>query len=169
MDLLNQKMKIGALKSGLCNQWASEWGDELSQDELVEKYRKGINFCVKNWFPSNEDVRAFFDKKLLAKHHVWIDNDNVYDGDFDGAGVLIDECYGEMHFGGFNTPTIYVMGNSEVRITSCQHAYVFVHVYGNANVVAEQLGSGRITVKRHSCDASVFRVGDVKYIEGAKK
>ena len=44
-------LKSEAVSLGLCQEWTSKWNNE-SKESLVEKYVKGIDFCIEHNYPS---------------------------------------------------------------------------------------------------------------------
>ena len=65
-------MKNEAVSLGLCAQWTAEWHDNSSKHEMVEKFVKGIDFCIgKNW-PSTKDMKKYFGD-VIHDHGVYVD------------------------------------------------------------------------------------------------
>ena len=71
---LNSKLKQRAVQLGLCTQWTSEWESEESQDMLVKKYKRGIDFCIENNYPNNEFIKANFSRDVLLNNLVSLTN-----------------------------------------------------------------------------------------------
>lgn len=164
-DSLNKFLKIEAMKNGLCGQWTSDWNKDKSIYELIDMYKRGLDFCIINHYPSNEFIKNNVDKDVLEKNHIYVDSE-FYEGDFsDFCTVVQGESSGEFHFGKFNSTTLWIRDNSEVLVEVHGQAWIFVHVYDNAVVTIHQHGDSRISVKRHSKDASVITAGNVKYID----
>ena len=63
-----------ARELGLCNQWYKGWKKEESKQELIDKYIRGIDFCIEHDYPKLDFVRAYFSKKILNSNGVG----NVY-------------------------------------------------------------------------------------------
>lgn len=64
-------MKNEAVSLGLCAQWTAEWHDNSSKHEMVEKFVKGIDFCIgKNW-PSTKDMKKYFGD-VIHDHGVYV-------------------------------------------------------------------------------------------------
>lgn len=165
MDVINQMLKIECMKHGMCDKFASVWNVEFTKDEILEHYKKNIEFFMSENFPSKEKILELFDRDMLKAHHVYVGEEEFADGDFSGFAVVQDGSCGELHFAKFNAATVYVRHDSEVHISVSGRAWALVHVYDNAHVTVEQSGGGKVTVKRHSKDAVVMRTGDVKYID----
>lgn len=164
--ILSKMLKYSAMQNGLCAQWTNEWNDETSLDELISKFKRGLDFCIEHNWPSKEFVDDNFDKKELARHHVYSNVEGISEWGFSDVATIVQHgSTGEFHFAGYDATTLWVRHDSEVLVTVSGNAIVFVHVYDNAVVNIEQHGSGKVTVKCHSKDAVVTTIGVVKYIE----
>ena len=62
-------LKSEAVSLGLCQEWTSEWDNE-SKDSLVEKYVKGIDFCIEHSYPTLAFMKENFDG-VMQKHGVF--------------------------------------------------------------------------------------------------
>ena len=76
---LSDKMKNEAVSLGLCAQWTAEWQDNTSKDDMVEKFVRGIDFCIgRNW-PLAKDIKKYFGD-VIHNHGVYVDeNVNLAD------------------------------------------------------------------------------------------
>lgn len=70
-EKLSAKMKSQAVGLGLCQQWTDEWADGTSKDELVEKFVRGIDFCIEHNFPSCEVIRKEFEMSFTTTACTW--------------------------------------------------------------------------------------------------
>lgn len=154
------------MQNGLCDQWTKEWGTNCSKDELIMKYKKGLDFCIKNDWPSRDFIESNFDKDYLMSKHIYSCVEGFDCGDFSDIATIVQHgSTGELHFTGYNTTTVWVLHDSEIFVTASQHAVVFVHVYGNAHVTISCSGDAKVTAKRHTKESTVIRSGNVKYID----
>lgn len=127
---LSLRMKREAMALGLCDKWTAEWRDGSTKDELLEKYVRGIDFCIKHDFPGNEVIKMDFGD-VIHKHGVFVDEsvDGIED---EPIVVLNGRCHGRMRYGGFAVGTVYVRHDCDVEIEVRDMAQVFVEVYDNA-------------------------------------
>ena len=166
IEILSRMLKVSAMQNGLCDQWTTEWDNDCSRDGLIMKYKKGLDFCIKNDWPSKDFVNSNFDKSFLASRHIYSDVEAFDDGDFSDIATIVQHgSTGELHFVGYNTTTLWVLHDSEVFVSAAQHANIFVHVYGDAYVTISCQGDAKVTVKRHSKSATIIRSGNVKCID----
>lgn len=68
---LQEKLKQEAVKLGLCEQWTNEWGNP-DQDELCEKFVRGLDFCIKHNWPDVEFIKNNFDLDLIERHGIYV-------------------------------------------------------------------------------------------------
>lgn len=154
---LQQELKNQAVSLGLCQQWQSEWGTP-NNDELIQKYVKGIDFAIKHDFPSVEFINKSFDKAALHRNGVFCDDE------INGKNrvmVLLGGSSGEIDLNGYDVATIYVRHYCKVRITVADFASVIIKVYDSAEVSIDTKGFNKPRIYRYSDKASIFTNGEV--------
>lgn len=133
MNNLSETLKQQAVDLGLCRPWTEAWGD-CDQQELIDKYKKGIDFCIDKQYPSNEFIKANFDRHLLNENLIFVDEHINLETAPSGIYVINGECTGRIWFGKWAAATIFVRHNSKIRIEADRYAKVFVRLYDNAEV-----------------------------------
>lgn len=136
MNDLSETLKQQAVDLGLCKSWTEAWGD-CDQQELIDKFKKGIDFCLdKNW-PSSEFIKSNFDRSLLNANLIFVDEYVDMDMAPSGIYVINGECSGRIRFAPWTAATVYVRHTSNVRIIADDFAKVFVRLYDEAEVVVD--------------------------------
>lgn len=137
-----------ARENGLCDEWYNKWTDDLTDDELLNMYVKGIDFSIGNDWISNEFAKENFDEDTLAEHGIFIDHRKLFE---ENAPVLIlnGHCKGRADYFGFQVGNVYVRDESEVNITVDGMARCFVEVYDNAVVNVVNNSGNKVFVYRH--------------------
>ena len=130
-EKLSAKMKSQAVGLGLCQQWTDEWADSTSKDELVEKFVRGIDFCIEHNFPSCEVIRKEFGD-VIHDHGVYVD-ENVIASDKPTV-ILNGECVAELSYSGKSCGDIYVRHDCEATVFVNGLARAFINIYDNAEV-----------------------------------
>ena len=133
---LSETLKQQAVDLGLCRPWTEAWGN-CDQQELIDKYKKGIDFCIDKQYPSNEFIKANFDRDLLNANLIFVDEYLDFDMMPSGIYILNGECSGSIRFAPWTAATIYVRHKSNVTIIADDFAKVFVRLYDEAEVEAE--------------------------------
>lgn len=103
-----------------------------SERELVEAYKRYIEFSIdKNW-PSDEYIKENFNEDILHEKNVFIrEHVNV----IDGSGVIVlNSCTGAIDIHGYAVATIYVRGESNVTIRCSELSKSHIYVYDDAKV-----------------------------------
>ena len=136
MNNLSETLKQQAVDLGLCRPWTETWGD-CDQQELIDKYKKGIDFCIDKQYPSNEFIKANFDRALLNANLIFVDEHLDFDMMPSGIYILNGECSGSIRFAPWTAATVYVRHKSNVTIIADDFAKVFVRLYDEAEVEAE--------------------------------
>ena len=164
MESTSQALKAEAIRLGLCEKWTSEWVDGLTQQDLIDRFVKGYDFCVKHNFPDNDYVRNHFSRELLHKNNIYISEDvrlyNVV-----GNVILHGECKGKIIETGASAVVIYARHNTHINVGVGDASRVFLHLYDNASAIVAQLMSGRVTVFLHGDGCKVEHKGNVKIIQ----
>ena len=136
MENLSETLKQQAVDLGLCRPWTEAWGD-CDQQELIDKYKKGIDFCIDKQYPSNEFIKANFDRDLLNANLIFVDEYLDFDMMPSGIYILNGECSGSIRFAPWTAATIYVRHKSNVTIIADDFAKVFVRLYDAADAETE--------------------------------
>lgn len=145
MNNLSETLKQQAVDLGLCRPWTEAWGN-CDQQELIDKYKKGIDFCIDKQYPSNEFIKTNFDRALLNANHIFVDEHIRLDDAPSGIYILNGECSGTIRFAPWTAATVYVRHKSNVTIIADDFAKVFVRVYDEADAEVVELGEAVIKV-----------------------
>ena len=145
MNNLSETLKQQAVDLGLCRPWTEAWGD-CDQQEVIDKYKKGIDGCIDKQYPSNEFIKANFDRALLNANLIFVDEHIRLDDAPSGIYILNGECSGSIRFAPWTAATVYVRHTSNVRIIAGDFAKVFVRLYDEAEVKTEAEESAVVRV-----------------------
>lgn len=145
MENLSETLKRQAVDLGLCKPWTEAWGD-CDQQELIDKYKKGIDFCIDRQYPSNEFIKANFDRDLLNANLIFVDEYLDFDMMPSGVYVINGECTGTIKFAPWTAATVYIRHTSNVRIIADDFAKVFVRLYDEAEAVVDSDESAVVKV-----------------------
>lgn len=130
-------LKGQAVALGLCREWTNAWGDGLSDEELCERFLRGIDFCIKHDWPDKEYIKAHFDEDFRHRHGVFVDEDLrdfvAHYADLDKV-VLLGDCRGVLQFTGFSVCSVYVRHDSVVTIDANNLSLLHVYAYDRSKV-----------------------------------
>ena len=144
---ISSYLKKKAIDMGLCKEWSDNWGNPDKQ-ELIDKYLKGIDFCIKHDYPNLSFIKKNFDHDLLYKNHVYIDED-VYEKDISHIAVFNGQCRGFLSFKGVSACDLYIRHKSEIRIDCTGFSKIFINLYDNAKINIRQKDLSSVYVYRH--------------------
>lgn len=133
MDNISEVLKQQAISLGACKKEIESWSD-LSQQELIDKYRKCLDFCVSRQYPSNEFIKANFSRKLLNDNLIFVDEHIELDNALNGVYIINGECSGNINFPQWSAATVYIRHSSRVEINVGDFGKVFVRLYDDAEV-----------------------------------
>lgn len=145
MENLSETLKQQAVDLGLCKPWTEAWG-ECDQQTLIDKYKKGIDFCLDRDWPSNGFIKANFDRDLLNANLIFVDEYLDFDMMPSGVYIINGECTGTIKFAPWAAATVYVRHTSNVSIVASDFAKVFVRLYDSAEVECESEESAVVKV-----------------------
>lgn len=144
--VLSSTLKNQAVSSGLCEQWTNEWRNEETQQTLIEKYKRGLDFCIERNWPDISFIEDNFDKKLLADNLIYNNDEIQIDNAPDGVWILNGCCTGNIFFRGYAAATVYIRHDSNVNIFAMDSSVVFVRVMDNSFVGAESYDASKMKI-----------------------
>ena len=139
----------------LCQEWQAMW-TKKSKDELMEMYITGIDFAIKNDWPSCEYLKKNFNR-VIHRHGVYVD-DRISIRNKRQV-VCNGKTHGEAYYDGYSVGALYLRHDSDVTIYVKDFAYVTIEVYDRSKVTI--INNGERTVH-------VFRYGGTVENEGGK-
>ena len=135
MENLSEILKREAVERSLCTKWTAEWADNSDQQTLIDKYKRGIDFIIKQGeWPTNEFIKTNFDRDLLNSNLIFVDE--YVDMDMAPSGIYVfnGECSGRIRLAPWTAATVYIRHRSKMNIVADDFAKVFVRLYGEADV-----------------------------------
>lgn len=153
-----------AQEKGICQPWVELIAGVQGVDELLQMYVDGIDFCLTNNFPSNDDLLRLAGNRLpdygicVDKQRLALKNSKFT--------VLLGESEAHLQSTGFTVSQVFVkhtsftevvavdnafvvidcFDNSKVDVTAYDHSKVLVNVYGEAKVSHHMEGDAVIKI-----------------------
>lgn len=134
----NITLREMARANGLCDKWYGEWGDDSTIEECIDRFVRGFDFYVNTNFVTLDFIRNNFDKELLHKHHIYLDEEVDLEADGHGYYIFLGKCTGKFVVDGLWAVTAYLRHDSDLVICSEDGARVFVTTYDNAKADCRQ-------------------------------
>ncbi len=123
-DISNLLLKK-AVELNLCQPWQDAWQDEFPA--LMDMYKRGIDFCIENDYPSLDILRKHFKGKTEA-YNIFIDADgevNIHSG----TVVVTGDSKLKINVADYGVMSLYVRHASEVNVCSGDHSVISVESY----------------------------------------
>ena len=147
MENLSKILKHQAIERNLCAQWTKEWSDDCDRQALIDKYKAGLDFIIKQGqWPANEFIKANFDRELLHTNLIFVDEHIDIKDAPNGIYVINGECDGVLQFNGWAAATVYVRHSSNITVVADDFAKVFVRIYDDANAEVVSLSDAVVKV-----------------------
>ena len=159
---LNKTLREEARFLGLCDEWYNAWKD-YSEDELVDRMYKGIDFVLKHHWPTNDFIKKNFKQEFLRSHGVFVDD--TYSACNTQESLVLGHSDIRYRYSGRYCGIINLRDNSTAYITARGDGLVIVHMLDNATVKVEQSEKARVAVIKHSHNVSVEVSPGVKVLE----
>ena len=124
------KFKKQAIKLGLCQEWQNNW----EETGLVDKYIRGITWCMRNEFPSLSDMKKYGD--ALLRNGIY--NQKTADIKCDRDMYVFNDSKINFTIDGYSVCRIYVGRGSVVNVNVKDHAILYVDNYDSTVNVAKE-------------------------------
>lgn len=140
---LNRYIVEKALEKDICKPWARMIANAANKDELMVMYRNGIDFCITNDFPSNNDL-VELGSDVINKHGVYVNGEaRLNNSNF---VVLLGSSFGTLNYSGFEVGQIYVKDKSKITVLAKDNAYVMIDAFGNSSLTVEAYESSKVII-----------------------
>ena len=153
-QLKSQAKSLGACEKGLDNL------ERLNEQELVNRYVHFIDFAIDSNFPSNEFIKKNFDKELLHRNNIYVD-DFVERRNARQVVVVQGKSTGLLQYDGMTVADVYVRHDSEITIDCSRSSKVFINVYDSAKVNVTQRDGASVYMYLHGDSCSYKADGEV--------
>jgi hypothetical protein len=142
MEKINEYILKKAIQSGICEPGAEIIAGIQTVDELLAYYRKGIDFCLSNNFPSNEDLLRLAGVDVLDKYGIWVDGGvNSINPDF---SVALGRCTGLITINNYIVSHLFIKHQSTIAVNVSDNAFVVIDCFDDAAVSVTALENSKV-------------------------
>lgn len=163
MNELNKELRNQAVALGLCKDWQKLWNKDWSKEKMVEQMYKGLDFCLKYHYPSNDFILNHFDMDFRRQSNVFVDD--KYSVCNPKQSLVLGSSEITFRYNGWFSGSINVRDNSKVKIHTKNKSFIIVHLFDNASVTAEQTDKSTIVLIKHSPDVTIIAGENIKVRE----
>jgi hypothetical protein len=135
-----------AIKLGLCSKWQGDWNGE-SVESLCSMYKRGIQFCIENDYPSVEFMVDKFRGKT-EKHGLYISERFSIKAEQD-VYILNGNCNGKVENNGWGVTKIYVRHNSVLNLVVRGNSMTYIDMYDNTSLDLTILDKAQVTINKY--------------------
>lgn len=163
MNELNKELKNQAVFLGLCQEWQKLWEKDWSREKMVERMYKGLDFCLKHHWPSNDYILKHFEQEFLRNNNIFVnDKHSVCNPK---QSLVLGGSEITFRYNAWNNGSIHVRDNSSAKIFARNKSFVIVHLYEKAYIEAEQQDKAIIVIIKHSPDVTIVADKNIKVKE----
>jgi len=163
MNDLNKELREQAVHLGLCTDWQKLWNKNWTQEKMVERMYKGLDFCLKHHYPSNDFIIRHFSTDFRRRNNVFV-NDR-YSVVNPKESLVLGTSDVTVRYNGHAYGNIHVRDNAHVKVMARNRSFVLVHLYENACVNAEQYDNAKIILIKHAANAHILAPANIKVRE----
>lgn len=168
-DFVSHILKERAINLGLCKEWTEAW-QPCDQQELIDKYVKGIDFCIGKNYPAVDFIINNFDEELLKANDIYVQGDNSISY---GCGTIIlrGDSKNDIRIKDYAAVEIWIAENANLTINAGAFSKVFINMYGEGEVKANSEFGSKVYIYTHNDKARVGGTGygDVMIRKGGKR
>lgn len=163
MNEINKELKSQAVHLGLCDEWQGLWKKDWSRERMVEQMYRGLDFCLKHHWPSNDFILKHFDIDFRRESKVFVDD--KYSVVNPKQSLVLGKSDITFRYNGWSSGNIHIRDNSSVKVTVKNRSFVIVHLYENSYCVAEQLDKAKVVLVKHSPNVTIVADKEIKVKE----
>lgn len=163
MDELNEELRNQAIHLGLCDEWQKLWKKEWEREKMVEMMYRGLGFCIKYHYPSNDFILKHFDIDFRMRSKVFVnDRYSVLNPE---KSLILGTSDIKVRYNACHSGIIHVRDNASVTISAKNRSFVIVHLHERAAITAEQYDMAKIVIVKHSENTTINADRNIKVRE----
>jgi len=142
---LNKYILEKATQISVCDEYAKLIPLAETADDLLKMYvsPKGIEFCLANNFPGNEDLTKLAGDSLNV-YGVYVDQSvKLSDRSF---LVLLGNSHGTVAYGSYSTNQLFVKHRSSAWVTVKDHSFTLIDCFDQSEIHVSCQDSARVSV-----------------------
>lgn len=167
---LTKTLAQEAKHKGICNEWYRRLKSLNPHDKraMVDMYLRGIDFCLRNEYPSNGFIKANFGN-IAHEAGIFVDEKiNVLNAP---KCVCLGATKGKITVMDYAVCEVFAKHDSELNIIAKGHAFVMVDIFDNAIINIHTFDSAKVCVNRYGGTVKTYadKEATIKIREKNKK
>ncbi len=143
---LSKTLAKDAKKKGICKEWHTALKSQTDREAMVEMYLRGIDFCLKNDFPTNDFIQAHFGD-IAPRMGVFVNSQITVENK--PKCVCLGATFGKVTTNGFNVCEIFAKHDAEINVIAADNAFVMIDVFDNAVVNIHAHDRAKVCVNKY--------------------
>lgn len=143
---LSKTLAKDAKKKGICKEWHTVLKSQTDRVAMIEMYLRGIDFCLKNDFPTNDFIQAHFGD-IAPRMGVFVNSQITVENK--PKCVCLGVTFGKVTTNGFNVCEIFAKHDAEINVIAADNAFVMVDVFDNAVVNIHAHDRAKVCVNKY--------------------
>lgn len=154
---LNRQLKQDGIAVGLCSQYQGLLERSDTVEKMVKLFFRGIDFCIKNDYPTLEFMRKNF-KGKSEPYGGYVDDEIT--GLRNAPDVVLNgDCKAMLEYDEYSVSRLYVRHSSHAAVNVSDHAVLTIDAFDNSHLtVAVAGGNAQVIVNKYG-DAQVDCIG----------
>lgn len=149
---LAEQLKQDGIAKGLCRQYQMKLKPGMPVGDMVKLFIHGIDFCVKNDYPTLEFMREHF-KGESEPYGAFIDD--VVTGLKNAPDTVLNgECKAMLEYNGYSVSRVYIRHQSKVSVSVSGNAIVTIDVFDNSYLAVAVAGTDAKVIVNQYGDSS---------------
>lgn len=140
---LNEYILKKAIKSGICEGWA-DMLKTATKEQMLDMYVKGIDFCLKNEFPTTTDLLDLATTDELARFGIYIYSKR----NIENSSFVVSLGSSELNavWDGYNVGQLFVKHTSKLKVSVRDHAFLVIDAFDMTNIDITASGNSKILI-----------------------
>lgn len=155
---LNKQLKQDGIAVGLCSQYQGLLDRSDTVEKMVRLFIRGIDFCIKNDYPTLDFMRKNF-KGKSEPYGGYVDDEIT--GLRNAPDVVLNGgCKALLEYDEYSVSRLYIRHTSQAAVNVSDYAVLTIDAFDNSHlVVAVAGGNAQVIVNKYD-NAIVETIGD---------
>jgi hypothetical protein len=145
-NAISKELRSMARENGLCDKWFKEWDDDTTDEELFDKYKRGIDFSIDHEWITNDFIKSHWSKELLHRNGIFVDDKDVAVESLNTTVIVNGDSDITLSYALYDFADIYVRHTSKVKVIARQGAKIFVNIYDEAEVTVDKDDTSKVYI-----------------------
>ena len=143
---LSRTLAKEAKKKGICKEWLAALRSLNDREAMVDMYLRGIDFCLRNDYPTNNFIKAHF-ADIAPRMGVFVDSEISVENR--PKCVCLGATFGVVKTNNFNVTEIFAKHHAELNVVAADNAFVMIDVFDNSVVNIHAHDRAKVCVNKY--------------------